>query len=190
MLYNAKYRYSTSRQSVDTVFGGCWKKENVKEVGGFNELWVRNQDYEFNCRLRKIIGKIILEPKAICHYYCRETIAQLASQYYQYGFWRYKTYLEHSSSFGIRQAMPVALLIGLVASALLTIFGSALGLLLPLVYASTSLAVSSVLSVRHKRINYLVLLPLVFATLHLAWAFGFIKNAALHLFFKNKKIYK
>ena len=179
---NAKYRYATNRQSVDTVFGGCWKKEDVKKIGGFNELWVRNQDYEFNCRLREHVGEIILEPKAKVHYFCRETIPKLASQYYQYGFWRYKTYLEHSSSFGIRQAIPLALLFGLAGSALLGLLGNRLGLAVPLVYLSCSCAISLLLSIQYKRLNYLILMPLIFATLHLAWAFGFIKNAVQHLF--------
>ena len=177
---NAKYRYATVRQSVDTVFGGCWKKRDVEQIGGFNELFVRNQDYEFNCRLREHIGDIILEPKAKCHLFCRETIPRLASQYSQYGFWRYKTYREHASSFGIRQAAPLALLFGLIASAILCLFKSKLGLVIPMVYLACSFLVSLLLSIQHKRIAYLILLPIIFATLHLTWAFGFVRNAFQH----------
>lgn len=184
---NAKYRYATTRQSVDTVFGGCWKKENITKIGGFNERWVRNQDYEFNCRLREHIGEIILEPKAKCYYFCRETITQLAKQYYQYGFWRHQTYLKHPNSFGLRQAMPVLLLLGLVCSAILAILDNKLSLLLPLVYLLSSLIVSLILSLKHKHFSYLILLPLIFATLHLVWAFGFIKGAIQHIFMQNSE---
>jgi len=182
---NAKYRYAKNKQSVDTVFGGCWNKKDVARLGGFNEQWVRNQDYEFNCRLREQVGKIILDPRAKCHYFCRETIAQLAKQYYQYGFWRYKTYLKHSNSFGVRQVMPVLLLLGLISSAILGAFGNKLSLLVPLIYLSSSLAVSLILSIKNRQLNHLILLPVIFATLHLSWAVGFAKSAMQHMFVAN-----
>ncbi|MFT6045961.1 MAG: succinoglycan biosynthesis protein ExoA, partial [Arenicella sp.] len=85
---NAQYRYATTRQHVDTVFGGCFYKASIHKIGGFNQAWVRNQDYELNYRLRTQVGPIVLEPGIRCQYYCRESIAQLSKQYFAYGFWR------------------------------------------------------------------------------------------------------
>ena len=47
---------------VDTVFGGCWPREVFTRVGGFNEQLVRTQDMEFNLRLGRAGGRILLAP--------------------------------------------------------------------------------------------------------------------------------
>ena len=71
---NAYYRkgYSKGVKWVDTVFGGCYKKEVFEKIGLFNENLKRNQDLEFNLRLRKAGGKILLCPDIIIYY--RQTI--------------------------------------------------------------------------------------------------------------------
>lgn len=45
-------------QEVDGVHGGCWYKETLISVGGFDETMVRNQDDELSFRIRKQGGKI------------------------------------------------------------------------------------------------------------------------------------
>lgn len=50
-------------QEVDTVFGGCYRQEVFKKIGLFNTDLTHTQDLEFNYRLRKAGGKIIL-----CHH--------------------------------------------------------------------------------------------------------------------------
>jgi GT2 family glycosyltransferase len=45
---------------VDTVFGGCYKKEIFEKIGLFNKNLVGSQDMEFNLRLQKAGGKILL----------------------------------------------------------------------------------------------------------------------------------
>ena len=174
---NAKYRYADMQQSVDTVFGGCWKKENVLKIGGFDEKWLRNQDYEFNCRLRAEIGEIILDPTVRCQYFCRESLAALAEQYFNYGYWRFHTFMQHPASFTRRQAVPLLLFIGLLTSSLLVFFEPVLASVIPLFYLLVSIAVSSWKSYQHGKPSYMFLLPAIFATLHLCWPLGFLKGA-------------
>lgn len=174
---NAKYRYAQTRLSVDTVFGGCWKKDNILKIGGFNESWVRNQDYELNCRLREEIGEIILDPRIRCQYYCRENIQSLARQYFNYGYWRFRTFLKHPRSFKFRQAAPLLLMIGLIVSLLISLFNLMLGLALPITYIGVSLTISLLIALKNRNISYIYLLPIIFATLHFSWALGFCKNA-------------
>jgi len=182
---NAKYRYATKREIVDTVFGGCWMKSNALIVGGFNERWIRNQDYEFNCRLREHVGNIILDPTIRCTYFCRETIRGLAKQYFQYGFWRFQTFAQHNSSFTIRQAAPLLLLISLIFSLYLIAIGNKFGYLTPLIYSATSALISIILSIKGQNIHYFYLLPTIFATLHFSWALGFAKGVCQNLLKKD-----
>jgi len=173
---NAKYRYATEKQAVDTVFGGCWKKEDILRIGGVNESWVKNQDYELNCRLRELVGKIILDPRVKCNYFCRESIHGLAKQYFNYGFWRFRTFAKHPKSLTIRQVAPLVLLMGFIASALIAFIDPMLGLLLPSIYISANLLTSLFLSFKHGQLGYILLLPSIFVTLHLCWAVGFAKG--------------
>ncbi|WP_353412562.1 glycosyltransferase family 2 protein [Arenicella sp. 4NH20-0111] len=180
---NAKYRYSTRRQSVDTVFGGCFTKTSVEKIGGFDEKWIRNQDFEFNYRLRKHIGKIILEPTIRCNYYCRETIHSLSKQYFQYGYWRCKTSLKHPGSMSFRQLIPVALNLGLIASAILILIGgnaTSVGFVLPVVYMTANLAASAHLSIKNKSASLITRLPFIFPSIHISWGAGFLFSAASH----------
>ncbi len=182
---NAKYRHATRRQKVDTVFGGCWLKTNIEAIGGFNEAWVRNQDYEFNCRLREKVGPIILDPNIQCKYYCRETIQSLGKQYFQYGFGRFNTLVLHPNSFTLRQSAPVTLFLGLIASFVMYILNIGYPTILPIIYLTAIVLVTLKLTVIKRKPSFLLWLPLIFPTIHLSWACGFIGNAFKHLY-KNK----
>ena len=174
---NALYRYATGRAEVDTVFGGCFYKSSVITIGGFNEEWVRNQDYEFNFRLRKMVGKVILDPSIQCQYYCRESITKLSRQYYSYGFWRFRTLLKHPQSLTLRQTAPILLINGLISSLVALICGYQIGFLLPFVYGLANIIVSLFISFKQKQAMLLLRLPLIFATIHLSWGAGFMISA-------------
>lgn len=181
---NAQYRYATQRKDVDTVFGGCFLKSSVETIGGFNENWDRNQDYEFNYRLRKHVGNIILDPSIKCNYYCRESISELAKQYFSYGQWRFKTVEQHPKSISFRQLAPIILIIGLLISVLMLLMGSGLGLLVPVSYGLVNLLVSMVAvlgdsnfpELNNKKPAFYFLLATSFATIHLSWGCGFLMN--------------
>ncbi|MBV9081578.1 MAG: glycosyltransferase family 2 protein, partial [Acidobacteriaceae bacterium] len=70
---------------VDTVTFGCWHKEIFGRIGHFDESLVRNQDDEFNLRLRRAGGRIYQSPRIRCWYEPRSSLATLFRQYWQYG---------------------------------------------------------------------------------------------------------
>ena len=174
----APYRHATERMTVDTVFAGCWHKKDLLAIGGFDEAWVHNQDYELNHRLRSQVGPIILDPEIRCRYYCRETLGALAKQYFQYGYWRFRTLIRHPGSFRARQGAPVLLLLGLCISGVLSIYGSWLAVLVPVSYLLLTAIVSLFNAIAEKRFVYAFLLPLVFPVIHLSWALGFVRSSA------------
>ena len=65
-------------RQADTVFGGCWRREVFHLLGGFNEQLARGQDLEFNLRLRRAGGKIVLDPEIVCDYYARSDLASFS----------------------------------------------------------------------------------------------------------------
>lgn len=86
---NAYFRIGSKEpRYVDTVPFGCYKREVFDRIGLFDEDLVRNQDDEFNLRLIKNGGKILLGPDIISYYYARDSIHKLWKMYFQYGYFK------------------------------------------------------------------------------------------------------
>jgi succinoglycan biosynthesis protein ExoA len=170
---NAYYRYAEKEMWVDTLFPGAWRKSTLEELGGFNEEWAVNEDYELNYRLRKAGGKILLSPKIKCWYYVRPSLKALTRQYFRYGFWRAKTVVTYPDSLRWRQLAPPGLVISLLLSLGILPVKWMLGIIAPALYLAANLLASTWTASR-KGWKYLPLLPFVFATIHLSWGIGFL----------------
>lgn len=84
----AKYRTGTEgNEYVDTVAYGIYKKEIFDKVGLFDERLIRNQDIEFNLRLKRAGYRVMLIPQAKAYYYARDTFKKLWQNNYSNGFW-------------------------------------------------------------------------------------------------------
>ena len=88
---------SAKTMEVDTVFGGCYKKEIFEKIGLFDERMLRSQDIEFNKRLKKAGGKIILSPEIISVYYPQTTLFSFLKHNFQDGVW-----VTYPLKFGVR----------------------------------------------------------------------------------------
>lgn len=171
---DAHFRYVEGKEMyVDTVYLGAWYKSTLIALGGFNEEWAINEDYELNYRLRKAGGRILLSPNIRSWYCVRPSLRGLAKQYFRYGFWRVKTLVAHPGSLRWRQLVPPALVMTLFLALGLLPFDWRLGVTVPAVYLAANLA-ASFWTAYNKGWRYLPLLPVVFATIHLSWGTGFV----------------
>src|SRR5439155_7654973 len=80
--------HESTTQFTDTVAFPAYTRAAIDRAGPFDEELVRNQDDEYNYRLRKLGVKILLASDVRSRYYSRATLQRLASQYFQYGFWK------------------------------------------------------------------------------------------------------
>lgn len=86
---NSLFRVGVSSvQEADTVPFGCWRKEWLLHIGGFDEELVRNQDDELNARTIQQGGKIYLIPELSIKYYARPTLRKTWQMFYQYGLFK------------------------------------------------------------------------------------------------------
>lgn len=170
---NAYFRYAEKEMWVDTVYLGAWRKSTLEALGGFDEEWVVNEDYELNYRLRKAGGKILLSPEIRCWYYVRPSLKALARQYLRYGFWKVKTLVRYPNSLRWRQLAPPALVVALLLSLGILPVNRMLGVTVPVLYLAANL-VASIWIASRRGCKYLPLLPVVFATIHLSWGTGFL----------------
>jgi glycosyltransferase involved in cell wall biosynthesis len=170
---NAAFRRADRNTWVDTVYLGAWYRSTVESLGGFDEDWVINQDYELNVRLRRAGGRILLSPEIRCWYYVRSTIRALARQWVRYGYWRAKTLVAYPGSLQWRQLAPPSLVAALILSLAVLPLSWSLGLAVPVLYLAASLLAAGAAAAR-KGWQYYPLLPLVFGTIHLSWGAGFL----------------
>lgn len=105
-------------KEVDTVPFGCWRREIFERIGYFDERLTRNQDIEFNKRLKRNNGKILLIPDVLCYYIPRETYLGLWKNRFQTGYWVIKTSVLTNTfkNLGLRHFVPLVFLIVLLGS--------------------------------------------------------------------------
>lgn len=192
---NARYRVGGPAGPVDTVFPGTFRRAALEAAGSFDETLLRNEDYEMNWRLREAGGTVWFAPDLAADYRPRASFTELARQYCGYGRWKRAMLRRHPRSLRARQLAPPLLLLALVLSALLAAAGGllaagwpapgaeapghgllALAGLAPGAWAAGLVGASAIAGFR-RREPAAVLMPAVLATIHLAWAAGFLAGA-------------
>lgn len=163
----------------DTVYLGTFKKSAILAAGGFDERYIRAQDWELNHRMRAQGGLIWFDPRLVVTYRPRKSLSKLAKQYFQYGRWRRVISRQHPKTTNFRYlAPPVALVINLLS----LVFGVLVAKIffLPVLIYMTILIIGGLFIGRN--IADKLLMPIVFATMHLSWGAGFITS--------QKKLFK
>jgi glycosyltransferase involved in cell wall biosynthesis len=182
---NSRFRIGTkSERWVDTVPFGCYRRDVFERIGLFDEDLVRNQDDEFNQRLLKNGGRILLVPDVVVDYYARDSISKVARMYYQYGYFKPLVAKKLGRIGTVRQVVPAAFVVALLGSLMLGIwlgparlvFAGILG-----VYVG-ALLMAGAAGIPRNGFRVSVLLPLVFAVLHLSYGWGSIRGMIRFLF--------
>lgn len=161
---------------VDTVAFPAYTRRALEAAGPFDEELVRNQDDEYNYRLRKMGGHILLAADVQARYYSRSSLRKLWRQYYQYGYWKVRVLQKHPAQMQPRQFIPPLFVAALLGSGLLALFKPAGRVLLGLVTGSYLLAnlLATVFTARRAGGEHLPRLPFIFAILHLSYGLGFL----------------
>jgi succinoglycan biosynthesis protein ExoA len=161
---------------ADTIPFPAYTREVVEAAGPYDEELVRDQDDEYNYRIRKMGGRLLLTGKVRSRYFSRSSLRSLGSQYFQYGYWKVRVLQKHPQQMSWRQAVPPLFVGGLIIGLLLAPFSRLarrLSLVQAAAYAAANL-VSSLLVARKNGWAHLRVLPAAFALMHLGYGSGFI----------------
>jgi succinoglycan biosynthesis protein ExoA len=174
----ARYRHEQdSELDVDSGFTGIWSTDSLRAHGGWDEGWPNDQDFELAARIRQDGGRIVCLPSMAACYIPRASLKALGRQYARYGQYRVKTARRHPRSFRRSQALAPALALTAVvalaapralrrpAQAALAAYGA-------------SLLTATVPALRRAEARDVVWLPLVLATMHMTYGFGFLVGCA------------
>ena len=169
----SKFHTGGTAGPSDTVYLGTFKKSAILAAGGFDERYIRAQDWELNHRMRAQGGLIWFDPRLVVTYRPRKSLTKLAKQYFQYGRWRRVISRQHPKTTNFRYlAPPVALVINLLS----VLFGVLVteAFFLPVLIYMTLIIIGG--AIIGKKFADKLLMPIVFATMHLSWGAGFITS--------------
>jgi glycosyltransferase involved in cell wall biosynthesis len=173
------FRIGTSTPRwVDTVFGGCYRRDVFARIGLFDEQLIRNQDDEFNHRLIARGGRILLVPDVVSYYYPRSSLAQLWRMFYQYGYFKPLVALKLGRIGTGRQVVPMVclgLLVGLSVASIGSSVARFMLLLMVALYLTADFAVSFAVGLS-SGLRCAGWLTLVFPTLHVSYGLGYMRG--------------
>jgi glycosyltransferase involved in cell wall biosynthesis len=172
---NAAFHTGGVAAPADTVYLGVFRREVLEQQGGYNEEFVRAQDWELNYRIREAGHLIWFSPQLRVSYRPRPSVRTLAKQYKDYGRWRRVVTRYHRGSVNLRYlAAPAALLanaVGIVLGGVLTPWA----LLIPAAYA-VGISLGSLPAGRGLPPGARLRIPLALATMHMCWGYGFLTS--------------
>jgi succinoglycan biosynthesis protein ExoA len=163
---------------IDTVYLGCWPREVFDRVGLFDEELVRNQDDEFNLRLRRAGGKIWQSMRIKSWYRPRGSLKALFQQYMQYGYWKVRVIQKHRLPASLRHLVPACFVLLLIVVPLVSFWWPPMAwgwLALVGMYLLGNVA-ASFLTAARSGWKLLPVLPFVFACFHFGYGVGFLRG--------------
>lgn len=178
----ARFHTGGEAGEADTVYLGVFRRSALERVGGYDESFLRAQDWEMNLRIRRSGGLVWFTPRLRVAYRPRGTVRALARQYRDYGRWRRVVVRRHEASVTARYLAPPTALVAVAAGTAAGLLGLATGIrplaagfVLPAGYAATILLGAAVTG-RGLPPAAWARLPLVYATMHGSWAVGFLTS--------------
>lgn len=174
---DARYRYSTAAQLVDTVPFGAYRRSLVERIGGYDESLLTNEDYEFNVRVRQAGGKIWLDPSIRSTYFARPNLRELARQYWRYGYWKTRMLRRYPATIRWRQLTAPTLVLSLLLLGLTGLFWRPAAWLFVIelcVYLGFLALSGLILAVKQRRATLFFGVPLAIAVMHFSWGSAFL----------------
>ena len=168
------------RRWVDNVAFGCWRRETFSRIGLFDEAMIRNQDDEFNFRLLRAGGRVVLVPGIVSHYYARASLRQLARMYFQYGYFKPLVAAKIGKVMTVRQLVPGLFTLTLLVLGLLAPWwepGRVIAAAVLGVYLVGDLGSSLALAPR-QGVGVALAAFATFPVLHLSYGLGFLRGTA------------
>lgn len=171
---NSYFRIGADKEMwVDTVPFGCFRRDIFDKIGLFDEELTRNQDDEFNGRIIRYGGKILLLPQVVIDYFARDTVRKASQMFYQYGLFKPLVNRKLQKPTTIRQFFPPLFVAGIVLGGVFSIFSTAI------FWMYTSILILYILmgvyaaSRCTRRWPDILLMPGIFAIIHLSYGIGY-----------------
>lgn len=114
---NSTYHYGEQPQDVEHIPFGCYPVELLREVGGWDESMLVNQDFELDYRLRMLGKRLLFDPALVILWHNQQRVPDLFRQYWRYGDGKFPVVLKHPRSVRARHLAAPALVAALATAA-------------------------------------------------------------------------
>lgn len=159
---------------TDTIAFPAYTRAITERAGPYDEELVRNQDDEYNYRIRKLGGRLLLCPDVKSRYLSRSSLRSLWRQYFQYGYWKVRVIQKHPRQMRARQFVPLLLVATLLLSTALWVVSSVGKWAFLLVAGSYVVAniSASIMTAAPRDLRLMPVLPIAFAAVHFSYGLG------------------
>jgi succinoglycan biosynthesis protein ExoA len=166
------YHHGVREQEVDHIPFGAYPTALARELGGWDERLMTNQDFEFDYRLRRSGARLLFDPALRIDWQSKQGMREFYQQYRRYGRGKVDVALLHPSSLRPRHLLPPLLVPYLMAAAAVALRRPRLAAAMVAPYAA-GLAVASVDAGRRVDDGAArALLPVAFLAMHVGWGVG------------------
>lgn len=169
---------TTCTSEVDTVAFGAYRRDVFDRYGLLDESMVKNQDDEYNYRIRKGGAKIVLSPAIRAVYHGRASYRTLTTQYFNYGRWKVAVWKRHPGQMRVRHFIPALFVVGMVVASLASLMCMELSWLFPFLAGMylVSSSIAAAIAARTSRKWQIPFILAAFMILHLSYGSGFIRG--------------
>lgn len=110
-----RHAYRRERVEVDTGYCGAYRPIAFERVGLFDPSVVEGHDEDFNFRVRKAGGRIVLDPKLRVRYTPAGSLRDVFKRYFAYGLYKPSVMRKHRRVLSARSVVPAVFLASLPA---------------------------------------------------------------------------
>lgn len=166
------YHHGVTEQEVDHIPFGAYPTELVRELGGWDERLVTNQDFEFDYRLRRSGARLLFDPRLRIAWQSKETVRDFYLQYRRYGRGKVDVALLHPRSLRPRHLLPPLFVAYLAVAAVVAPARPrrAAAMLAPYAAALAAASVQTARTLDDRRARAFV--PAAFVAMHVGWGVG------------------
>ncbi|GAA1304100.1 glycosyltransferase family 2 protein [Streptomyces javensis] len=172
---NAAFHTGGEAAPAETVYLGVFRREALEQQGGYNEEFIRAQDWELNFRIREAGGLIWFSPELKVSYRPRPNVRALAKQYKDYGRWRHVVARFHQGSINLRYLAPPTAVVAIAAGIVLGAAVTPWGFVIPGGYLAAIVA-GSLPAGKGLPVAARLRIPVALATMHMSWGWGFLTS--------------
>ena len=176
----ARFHLGGRAGPADTVYLGVFRRDVLQRLGGYDEHFVRAQDWELNHRIRQSGETVWFTPDLVVAYRPRHNLRALAGQFFRTGQWRREVIRRHPDTASSRYLAAPAVTGGIAAGTVAGFVAAAggpgwmaLGWLAPAGYL-VGVMIAGLVEGRGLPLRARAWLPVVLATMHTTWGTGFI----------------
>lgn len=172
---NAAFHTGGQAGEAETVYLGVFRREVLEQQEGYNEEFIRAQDWELNFRIREAGGLVWFSPELKVEYRPRPSVRALAKQYRNYGRWRHVVARYHPGSINLRYLAPPAAVCAIALGTCVGLAGLPLGFVVPGGYVA-AVVLGSLPAGKGLPLGSRAWIPVALATMHMSWGWGFLTS--------------